>query len=75
MAPNLAFADPRQGILRVFRFELPRQAVAIENAIGDQARRMAIANLIDRLNFLSGPLRVPLLELAKQAVIAVSRGT
>src|SRR3989337_2619941 len=63
VSPNLAFADPGQRMLRVRRFELAGQPVTVEHAVGDQPRRVAIADVGDGLDVVVRPLALPPPEL------------
>lgn len=68
-APDVPFANEGKRYLRVLGFELARQAMAFENGKLDEPRRVAIANLIDRLKIAANPFRPARLKLRIERAI------
>ena len=57
--------SPIASQLRVLGFELARQPVAFENRELNKSRRVAVADMIDRLNLVIRPFGFSALELGE----------
>ena len=56
-----------------FNYVYTRTMFAVEDAIGDQARRLAIAHLVDGLDVVRGPFVAPCLQFLEEPVLRQTR--